>query len=324
MPASALAVPQLWADKTRTTLLRDVNTTPAHQPDALELANNGNVELKTTPGTITCGEVELGSTVVSNTAALAKLALPFGVAEGDNCNVSGLNVPTYFDTLAAGPVGNAANGNVASITFTEPKAGEVTATLTDLKLSHNIPGIGFCTSNLSGIKAPVTNVMAGFVEENPPNLNVQFTKVKVPITGVTGCPAEGEFTGNFFLETPSTTSDTGFVEPPPVITAKPKSWNAGKFKVGGANPPTIVITYKNEGPGEWFPTNKYNLTIVEGAPADKPFSAKNGLTPCNKAVPVGKTCEVVMEFNPPKLEKYKDDMEAEPRAEDVTLEGEGE
>src|ERR1700730_6009120 len=215
MATSAWAGPQLSTDNTRTTLLRDVNATPAHQPDALELVNNGNVELAVEIAglhkTIGCTEIEIGSTVLSNTNTLAKLALPLGIAEGDNCKVGTSNVPTYFDTLATGAVGNAANGNVASITVTEPKAGELIATINDLKLSHNVPGIGFCTGDLNGIKGTITNVATGFVEEQTPNLNVQFTKAKVPITGVTGCPTEGEFTGNFVLETPSTTADTAFV-----------------------------------------------------------------------------------------------------------------
>jgi hypothetical protein len=210
--SSAFAGPRFWTDKTKTTLLRDVNATPKNQPDALEFANNGNVVLETGIGTITCTEIEFGTTVVSNTETLAKVALPFGVAEGDNCStpIAG-QVATYFDTLANGAAGNATNGNVASVTVTEP-GGVKTATVNDLKFSQNIPGIGFCTGNLNGITGTITN--EEFVnEEKTPNLNVQFTKAKVPIesSGGIGCPKEGTLTANFFLETMSTKTDNAFV-----------------------------------------------------------------------------------------------------------------
>jgi hypothetical protein len=210
--APALAGPRFWTDKTKTTLLRDVTATPEHQPDAAEFVNNGNVELKTNIGTITCTEIEFGTTVLSNTTSLARLALPFGVAEGDNCSTFTGEVPTYFDTLASGAVGNAANGNVASVTVTEP-GGVLTATVNDLKFSQNIPGIGFCTGDLNGITGAITNSEGPFVEEKTPNLNVQFTKAKVAITasGGVGCPKEGELTANFFLETMSTKTDTAWV-----------------------------------------------------------------------------------------------------------------
>jgi hypothetical protein len=56
-----------------------------------------------------CNEVEIGTTVVVNSgAAETKLAMPFGVAEGDDCitqNPLGtFPVPAYFDTTAAGAV----------------------------------------------------------------------------------------------------------------------------------------------------------------------------------------------------------------------------
>jgi hypothetical protein len=211
---SALAGPRFWTDKTKTVALRDVNTEPSpKQPDALEFVNNGTVALVTSKGTINCTELEFGGTVLSNTEALAELAVPFGVAEGDNCTIGGANVPTYFDTLANGVVGNAGNGKVASITVTEPAKGTFQANVHNLKFSQNIPGIGFCTANVDGKNGVVTNVTEGFVEEASPNLNVQFTKAVLPVisTGGVGCPETGELTGNFFLETPSTMSDTAFV-----------------------------------------------------------------------------------------------------------------
>ena len=64
--APALAGPRFWTDKTKTTLLRDVTTAPEHQPDAAEFANNGEVTLKTSIGTITCTEIEFGTTVLGS------------------------------------------------------------------------------------------------------------------------------------------------------------------------------------------------------------------------------------------------------------------
>jgi len=218
MVTSALAAPRLWTDSTKTTPLRDVNATPKNQPDAAEFNNKGNVELVVTIAglkkTIVCTEIEIGTTVVNNDGkANPKLALPFGVAEGDNCSVGGANVPTYFDTTPEGAVGVEVLKvpRVASVTITEPKAGEFEAALENLEFSQNVPGVGFCTGNLNGIAGKVENVTKGFVEEAPPNLNVQFTKAKVPIAGVAGCPTVGELTANFFLETPSTITDTAFV-----------------------------------------------------------------------------------------------------------------
>jgi hypothetical protein len=296
--APSFAGPRFWTDRTTTTLLRDVATTPAHQPDAMEIVNDGGVELKTSAGIITCTEVELGGTVVSNTAALAKIALPFGAAEGDSCTVGASNVPTYFDTLATGAVGNAANGNGASITATEPSAGELIATINDLKLSHKVPGIGFCTSNLDGIKGTITNVVAEFVEEKTPNLNAQFTKAKVPIEG-TGCPTEGEFSANFLLETPSTATDTALLE------AAPPEWKKGGVVInkliaftvtsgattleagGGAR---VFTCKKDSGTGEIEAPNrikKLKLTFVE-------CMAKEGVKTCEAKTTGAAKEEVVM------------------------------
>lgn len=191
------------------TLLRDVKTTPVNQPDALEFVNNGNVVLKTSVGTLTCTEVEFGTTVLNAKATATtevELAVPFGVAEGpEDCTV-----PTYFDTLATGAVGNSANGKVASVSIADSGAGtEIVATLHNLKFSQNITGIGFCTGNLDGVKGKVENSEGPFVEEAPPNLNVQFTEKELTVSG-TGCPTTAKLTANFFLETPSTSTETAW------------------------------------------------------------------------------------------------------------------
>jgi hypothetical protein len=206
-PASAAPFPQFWTNVTKTTLLRSVTSVPKNQPDAMEFANEGPVVfvLSSKEPPIFCNEVELGTTVLVNSGALeTKLALPFGVAEGDNCIQelpSGvIDVPTYFDTGATGAV-------PATITVTG--GPPFVATVHKLKLSHNKAG-RFCTSDLEGIKGEVKNVVEGFVEESPPNLNVSFEGA--PITVTCGKTKEkGVFIAHFFLETMSTTTDTAFV-----------------------------------------------------------------------------------------------------------------
>jgi hypothetical protein len=208
--SASAAKPELL-DKPAGKLLRDVNKAPTNAPDGLEFANNGNVELVTAKGTYTCTEIELGTTVVKAENPV-NLAVPGGVFEGDECKIGAANMPIYFATLPSGAVGNAVNGNVAKVSITEV-GGVKNAGISDLKFSWNLPGVGFCTANLNGLTGSVANGVGSLVEDRPPNLNVQFTKIKVPITasGGVGCPAEGELTGNFFLETPSTTTDTAFV-----------------------------------------------------------------------------------------------------------------
>jgi hypothetical protein len=190
--------------------LRDVASTPTNQPDAAEFVNNGNVVLETSLGTITCTEEEFGATVLKNKPGEVELAIPFGVAEGQDCTSPLGEVPTYFDTLATGAVGNSANSKVASVSIADTGAGtKIVATMHNLKFSQKI-GTIFCTGNLDGIVGEVTNSEGPFVEEEKPNLNVQFTAQKVAVAGEAGCPTEGKLTANFFLETPSTGTDTAW------------------------------------------------------------------------------------------------------------------
>jgi hypothetical protein len=211
-PAFAKA-PHLYTDHFEKTLLRSVTSTPKNQPDALEWANNGPMiftfETATGEPPIECSEVELGTTVVANGVNAkgveeTKLAMPFGIAEGDDCiqnfPAAPLQVPTYFDTTAAGVV-----PAVVTITGGPP----FVAKITKLKLSVNKAG-AFCTIGVEPA-GELINVAEGFVEESPPNLNVT-------LAGKTGvaCPGKkfsGTFVANFFLETMSTTTDTAWVGP---------------------------------------------------------------------------------------------------------------
>jgi hypothetical protein len=204
-PAASAAFPQFWTSAAKTKLLRSVTAVPKNQPDAIQFDNEGPIVIgiSSAEEPILCNEVEIGTTVVVNNGELeTKLALPFGVAEGDNCHqrIPGaeIEVPTYFDTTPAGVV-------PANITVTPPNI----ATLHKLKLSHDKKGV-FCTSSLEGAKGPILNVAEGFVEESPPNL-------KLTLEGPTtvtcaGVKTAGFFIGHFFLETMSTTTDTAFLE----------------------------------------------------------------------------------------------------------------
>jgi hypothetical protein len=187
-------------------LLRDLAKEPKNQPDALEFVNSETAKFTITGvGTIECSELEFGTTVVKNPGVT--LALPFGVAEGDNCSLAGVGlVPTYFDTTEEGAVGNAATKKVATITITEPVAGTFVAMIHDLKFSQSING-KFCTANVDGAEGKLVNSEGPFVEEKTPNLEARFEKVAVKVTG-TECPEKSELTANFFVETPSTATDT--------------------------------------------------------------------------------------------------------------------
>jgi hypothetical protein len=217
-PGQALAGPRFWTNEKKETLLRDVKSTPnENQPDAGEFVNSGDIVLKSSGGllnpTITCKEIEFGGAVVSNTEALAELSVASGVAEQDLCtDESGTQVHTLFDTLANGAVGSATAGKVASVTV-EGAAEPFTAVVHNLSWSFNDTKLGttvWCTGNANGITGKVTNSKGPFTEEAEPNLKVKFEEAKVTVTG-TGCPTEGKITGTFFLETPSTGTDTVWV-----------------------------------------------------------------------------------------------------------------
>jgi hypothetical protein len=201
------AFPAFWTNAgAGKTLLHSVTSPPKNQPDALEFINNGTVTFqlpKQEP--VLCNEVTVGTTVLVNNRELeTKLALPFGVAEADSCTQrtagATTKVPTYFDTAANGVV-------PATITVTGPP---LVGTVHKLKLSQNKAGT-FCTVNLEGVKGELKNVVEGFVEESPPNLNLEFAGA--PIAYVCGASKfGGTLLANFFLETMSTTTDTAFIE----------------------------------------------------------------------------------------------------------------
>jgi hypothetical protein len=204
---------QLLDKSTAGVLMHDVTTPNANQPDTLEFVNDGAVTFKTTTATVTCEEIEVGTTVVRAKATMANptvaLALPWGVAENgtDVLAPRDCSAPTWFDTTAEGAVG--AGVKVASVTVGDA-AGVWTAEFHNLKFSVELAAGLVCTGNLDTVKVPVENVTTGFVEENKPNVNAKFEATAVPVTG-TGCPTASELTGKFFLETGSGKFDTAFL-----------------------------------------------------------------------------------------------------------------
>jgi len=217
--ASASAAPRFFEGKGGP-LLRSVSSLPSkNQPAAIEFSAVEGVTwtLKFLPETtkeeiqVRCTELEVGTTVVTNAIETLenenKLAMPFGVAEGDDCfsGPAGL-VPTYFDTNAAGVV-------PATITFGGVLPA-ITAKLHKLKMSWEIkPGI-FCTGTFENTPGEVIDVGGPFKEESFPNTFIQFKGA--PFTG--SCATKpikkfnGEMTGALFVETPSTITDTVWIE----------------------------------------------------------------------------------------------------------------
>jgi hypothetical protein len=211
-PAFAKA-PHLFTNVTETVPLRSVLATPKNQPDALEWAAERPMLFTfgeaTKEGPVECNEVELGTTVVANGVNAkgveeTKLALPFGVAEGDDClqSIPGavIEVPTYFDTGATGVV-------PATITITG--GPPFIATVHKLKFSLNKAGT-FCTVTTEP-SGELVNQPEGFVEESPPNLHVTLAGTTSVLCGMK--KSTGTFVGLFFLETMSTTTDTAWAGP---------------------------------------------------------------------------------------------------------------
>jgi hypothetical protein len=220
--APALAGPRLWNESSVSTRvpLRDLLTEPIHQPDSLEF--NGELDIvlgdtKENPGgnPVECREVELGTPVRVNTTSGLRLGLPWGVAEGDECKwgppTAVTLVPTYFDTSALG-IGT------GSITIKEVPAGSktYTATITNLLVSQKYPN-EWCTIALATTGGIVENVLSGFSEEGPSNLEVKFHSSAASERCTPNGTTEihkfvGPVDGRFFLETMSTATDTAFVE----------------------------------------------------------------------------------------------------------------
>jgi hypothetical protein len=213
--SAAASLFQLWTDSTKTTLLRSVSTEPKNQPDALEFV--GELSFKFLSETnVQCHEVEFGTTVVVNSpegeakTGENKLAMPFGVAEGDNCSNEGVEeggspVQVFFDTSGGGSV-------PATITYGKPGAGgALVGRLHKLKMSVFTPARKCTVIIPEGTELIFENPTGGLVEEAPPNLQAHTSEVAVTAS----CPPEKKqkwtWRAEFFLETPSTVTDTAFM-----------------------------------------------------------------------------------------------------------------
>jgi hypothetical protein len=137
-----------------------------------------------------------------------KLALPFGIAEGNSCTEGPIGaVPTYFDTTAAGVV-------PATITFKGGPGPPIFATIHKLKLSMSIAG-KFCTVPFEGTQGEVVNLKGFPGEERAPNLELVFTGA--PGTSFATCEGTTTtykvfLTAHYLLETMSTLTDTVWIE----------------------------------------------------------------------------------------------------------------
>lgn len=84
----------------------------------------------------------------------------------------------------------------------------------------------------------------------------------------------------------------------------------------------LTLTYTNEGPGGWEPT-EFIFTKLEGELGA--WGVKLGGIPCNKVIAVGKTCEEIVTFEPKVAAagKIKADLTTNPASETVVVEGKG-
>jgi hypothetical protein len=224
LASSAFGAEQLYNKKPSAggVLLRSLTTAPKLQPDAGEFVNSTNVTLVVPElGTVTCKELEFGTTVKNNAGAGATtLALPFGVAEGDECTtVAGgvtFEVPTYFDTNEQGAVGTGAT-TVATATLAGANPNGK-ATFANLFFSQHLPTGEWCRSKFGGVTAAIANGTEPFGEEGGSGLTATFTNALLPIeeaeSGLCAKQKGKNFTlnGTFRLETPSTGTDGWWYE----------------------------------------------------------------------------------------------------------------
>jgi hypothetical protein len=216
----AMASPVFWTDASKTTPLRDRETSPKDHPDTLEFANQGPVTFSAVfpAGTVSvsCSEVELGTTVVINDGVEeTTLSVPFGLFQGNQCVGSdGFPVPTRVQALppgqGTGVVGTAPDTALITVAGSAPP---FIATLHHMVIWQDFGG-KFCAWNLDLVGGLLDNATAEFVEEAPANLSMRFSEVEVPIThprGTAGCPTTGTFSAEFLLETMSTDTDTAFI-----------------------------------------------------------------------------------------------------------------
>jgi len=214
--ASALAVEddQLFTTNAGGgTALRELTTAPAGFPESAEFVNSGEVVLKASVVENKCTEIAFGTFVTKNKLEEDPvLSLPYGVAEGDNCNFS-----TYFGVVSADAAHPGSLEASVTVKDEEPEPNPVRAYVKNLQFALLGTAAGTCVYGVSGAEELVGNVTSpngAYGEEGAaPNLTVSFSGKKVKKQALSGglCPAEGELaTAVFVLETPSTTTDGAF------------------------------------------------------------------------------------------------------------------
>jgi hypothetical protein len=78
------------------------------------------------------------------------------------------------------------------------------------------------------------------------------------------------------------TSEKAFAFVLPAVVPVPNEWKAGKFAVGGVEPPKKTIVYTNNGPGAWTGVLVFRYIPEAGAAQEIPFKVAAGAIPCNK------------------------------------------
>jgi hypothetical protein len=213
MATSAFAADELLTTENGGTRLRELTTTPAGSPDSLEFVNSGSLAWKLSELSNTCTEIELGAFVKTNpVGGNPELALPWGVAEGDNCTFAVLFGPVTADAAHPGALQTS-----MVIKDDEPRPNPIHAEVTKFEMAWLGMPFGTCIYGVKEAEKLVGNVTTTggpYGEEGAaPNLTVSFSGKTMKKQAGSGeaCPAEIELTkAVFVLETPSTNTDGAF------------------------------------------------------------------------------------------------------------------
>lgn len=199
--ASAFALPDQLLTSATGVELRDTATAPANQPSAIELVNDGNIELEAPVGTSICTEGEFGAFVVGNKGATdpggdPNLTVPFGVFE--NCTVGAANAPVYVDTT-----GTPATSGIAATVNDDGAPNALNVVLKGFKISLIKSATESCQFEnvAAGLIGALTNGGGPFTEEAATNQTAVDFKNQELEGGV--CGKAKVKAGKFFVETMS-------------------------------------------------------------------------------------------------------------------------
>jgi hypothetical protein len=112
----------------------------------------------------------------------------------------------------------------------------------------------------------------------------------------------------------------GFGDEEPQVLVSPKTLTFKELKALESE--EKILTYKNDGPGGWQPT-EFKFGKVEGELGA--WGVALGATPCNKKVPEGGICEEKIIFEPKVAGagKIKANVTTNPASQQVVVEGKG-